>query len=227
MSPSPDRRGPAAPDSGPAVLERAVGLLETISTWAARIGGLAIGFSALLITIDVVLRKAFGATLGAMDEITGYIFIIATSWSFAFALIKRNHIRIDTLYVWLPAKLQIALDLICMTVMAALSSTVLWYAWFSVSETVRMGSIASTPLRTPLAIPQIPWLGGLVFFAATSAIMLVVLLGYLFQGRLDLIRRYGGAPSLNEEVEEVIEEAVENTGDPAGSLRVDRGAGGC
>jgi TRAP-type C4-dicarboxylate transport system permease small subunit len=205
-----------------AMSRRVIGLLEAVSTWAARIGGLAIAFSALLITIDVIMRKFFGSSLGAMDEVTGYIFIIATSWSFAFALIKRNHIRIDTLYVWLPAKMQVGLDLVCMSVMAALSSTVLWYAWFSVSETVRMGSIASTPLRTPLAIPQIPWLGGLVFFAVTAVSMLVVLLGFLFRGRLDLIRRYGGAPSLNEEVEEVIEEAAEHTGEPIVTPSQDR-----
>ncbi len=196
--------------------------LDVISTWAARAGGLAIGFSAVLITIDVTLRKTLGVTLGAMDEITGYIFIVATSWSFAFALIKRNHIRIDTLYVWLPAKAQIVLDLICMAVMAALSSTVLWFAWLTVSDTVRMGSIASTPLRTPLAIPQVPWLGGLMFFAITSIIMLVVLLTYLFQGRTDLIRLYGGAPSLSDEVNEVIEEVVEQPGGQGGTSRINR-----
>lgn len=202
MSPSPSSGAGRLP-------ARLVSGLDRVATWAARTGGIAIGISAILVSIDVILRKLVGLTLGAMDEITGYIFIVATSWSFAFALIRRSHIRIDTLYVWFPAKIQIVLDLVCMTVMAGFGSVLLWYAWQTVSETIRMGSIASTPLRTPLALPQIPWLGGLFFFTATAIILLIVLFICLFQGRHDLIRRYGGAPSLNDEVDDLIDEAID------------------
>jgi len=202
LSPSPSRAAGRLP-------ARLVSGLDRVATWAARTGGIAIGISAILVSIDVILRKVAGITLGAMDEITGYIFIVATSWSFAFALIRRSHIRIDTLYVWFPAKVQIVLDLVCMTVMAGFGSVLLWYAWQTVSETIRMGSIASTPLRTPLAIPQIPWLGGLLFFAITAVILLVVLFICLFQGRRDLIRLYGGAPSLIDEVDDLIDEATD------------------
>ena len=198
-----------SPSDGGDLTARALSGLDQVTTWAARTGGIAIGISALMVSVDVILRKAIGVTLGAMDEITGYIFIVATSWSFAFALIKRGHIRIDTLYVWFPSKVQIALDFVCMALMACFGSTVLWYAWFAVSETVRMGSVASTPLRTPLAIPQIAWLGGLIFFAATACLLLIAMFVLLFQGRLSLIRRYGGAPSLIDEVDDLIDEAID------------------
>ena len=165
--------------------------------------------STTLILVLATLYLVPNYTEAAMDEIIGYIFIVATLWSFAFALIRRSHIRIDTLYVWFPAKVQIILDLVCMTVMAGFGSVLLWYAWQTVSETVRMGSIASTPLRTPLALPQIPWLGGLFFFTATAIILLIVMFICLFKGRHDLIRRYGGAPSLNDEVDDLIDEAID------------------
>lgn len=202
MSPSPERRALSA-------VERGLSGLDHVATWAARVGGLAIGCSAIFIAIDVILRKSAGITLGAMDEVTGYIFIVATSWSFSYTLIRRAHIRIDTLYVWLPRPVQVALDFVCMVVLAAFSGTLLWYAWLTVADTIRMGSVASTPLRTPLWLPQVPWLGGLVFFFVTVAILLLAIVWFVIRRRSDLVLKYGGAPSLNDEVEEVLDEAVE------------------
>lgn len=180
--------------------------LDRAATLAARIGGLAIGLSAVMIGIDVVVRKLTGITLGSLDEISGYVFGVTSVWAFSHALIARAHIRIDTAYVWMPRPLQTVLDIVSLIVLTALAGCLAWFGYEVVAETVRLGAVASTPMRTPLAWPQIPWFLGLLFFFLTCVVMLVSCTWYLLRGRIDVVRRLAGAPSLHDEVDATIEE---------------------
>jgi TRAP-type C4-dicarboxylate transport system permease small subunit len=73
-------------------------------------GGALVLAAAVLIGIDVVLRKFFATSIGGADELAGYALAIGTAWSLGAALIDRAHIRIDSLYVLLPTRLRLALD---------------------------------------------------------------------------------------------------------------------
>ena len=57
------------------LLNKAHGL-SRIFVW---IGGTLILLSALLVTVEVILRKLFNTSIGGADEISGYAFGVATS----------------------------------------------------------------------------------------------------------------------------------------------------
>jgi len=195
-----------------------IAAFDRAATVAARLGGLAIGAAAVVVGIDVVLRKITGITFGSLDEVAGYVFGVTSVWAFSHALIARAHIRIDTAYVWMPRPVQAALDIVSLVVLTGLAGCLAWFGYEVVAETVRLGAVASTPLRTPLAWPQIPWFLGLLFFFLTCVVMLATCLWHLIRGRLDVVRRLGGAPSLNDEVDAAIEE-VEVSQSPSGTAR--------
>ena len=71
------------------------------------IGGTLIITSAFLITLAIILRKLFNISFAGADELSGYAFGIATSFSFAYALFERAHIRVDALYNLFPAWMKI------------------------------------------------------------------------------------------------------------------------
>ena len=88
-------------------------LLSRVGAWFG--GGLLI-VAAFIIGVDVVIRKLFGWTVGGADELSGYALAIGSAWSFAFALTERAHVRIDSLYVTLPARLCALLDILGLTI---------------------------------------------------------------------------------------------------------------
>jgi len=71
-----------------------------------------------------------------------------------------------------------------------------------VADTLAHGSRSITPMRTPLAIPQIPWLAGWVFFVLCGILLFVGAI-------ISLLRRDGasadrliGVKTLDEQIED-------------------------
>ena len=85
--------------------------MRRLTQWGLWFGGALILLAALLIGVDVVLRKFFTRSIGGADELAGYALAIGTAWGLAAALLERAHIRIDSLYMLFPSGLRIALDL--------------------------------------------------------------------------------------------------------------------
>lgn len=166
-------------------------------------------FSAVLVAIEVVLRKAFDQSLAAVDEISGYIFSITTAWALSYALFRRAHIRIDALYVRLPPKARCVLDVLAMLSLAVLFSVLAYLGIGVLAETLRLGAVANTPLRTPLWLPQIFWLSGLWFFSFNIYLLLLRSSWSLLKGDYAKVRDLAGAPSLLEEVDDEIHHVEE------------------
>ena len=179
-------------------LQRAHGLSKVL-VW---IGGTLILGSAILVTFEVFLRKLFNVSLGGADEISGYAFGVATTLGFAYALFERAHIRVDALYVFLPKSLRRVADIVGLTLLIGFAALITYNAWSLVGDTLDNGSRAITPLRTPLAIPQIPWLIGWVFFVACGLLMLIAALANLLTGRADKSDDLIGMKTLSEQIED-------------------------
>ena len=60
---------------------------KKISRLFVWIGGTLIILSALLVTVEVILRKVVNVSIGGADELSGYAFGIATTLGFALSLI--------------------------------------------------------------------------------------------------------------------------------------------
>ena len=78
--------------------------MRRFAQWGLWFGGALVLLAAVLIGIDVLMRKFLDRSIGGADELAGYSLAIGTAWGLGAALLDRAHIRIDSLYVLLPAE---------------------------------------------------------------------------------------------------------------------------
>ncbi|MFG6177658.1 TRAP transporter small permease subunit [Halomonas sp. THAF12] len=170
----------------------------------------ALGLS-LLITFEVIARKLFNFSLQGVDEIGGYVLAIGVAFSFAYALLHRAHTRVDVLMTRLPKALQAPLNALAMAMLASFSLFMLWRALATLHETLEFGSLASTPLQTPLWIPQTLWILGLGVFALFTCLLALHALGQLVTGRFRALNRDYGPRSARDELDEARQDYVGDT----------------
>ena len=120
--------------------------------------------AALLIGVDVTLRKVFDASIGGADELAGYALAIGSAWSLGAALADRAHIRIDSLYVLFPRWLRLALDFLGIALFLAFFGLIARHGWSVVQQSWVSGSRSQSALQTPTVLPQSIWLIGLALF---------------------------------------------------------------
>lgn len=165
-------------------------------------GGALMLFSAVMVSADVLSRRLLGITMGGSDEISGYLFAIATALAFPYALLHRANVRIDALYGRFPATLRALLDIVGIGLLAAFAAAVTWRAGLSVLVTWQNGSHSITPLQTPLIVPQALWLAGWILFCLCLALVLFGMVAATLRGDLAAARALGGTLSVEEEIAE-------------------------
>ena len=147
------------------VVLRIVFLVSRAGAW---FGGVLILLAALLIGVDVTLRQLFVVTIGGADELAGFSLAIGSAWAFGFTLLRRSHIRIDTVYVTLPVRIRAFLDILGLVAFSSFMLLVTWHAFGVVQQSITSNSHSISPLGTPLAIPQALWALGLVSFLCVA-----------------------------------------------------------
>jgi TRAP-type C4-dicarboxylate transport system permease small subunit len=176
------------------------------------LGGGLVMLAALLIGVDVLLRKFLALSIGGADELAGYALAIGTTWGLGAALLDRAHIRIDSLYLLFPPKLRLALDLAALVLLVGFFALVAWHGTGVVSQSWTSESRSQSALETPTIVPQAVWLAGLVVFVAIGVLLLVDVLRLLAAGDLRGAARLIGTRSAQEEVEEEIRDLQERQG---------------
>ena len=183
-------------------LDRSIGVAEGLARAAVWVGGALLLAAALLIGVEVVLRKAFTVSTRGADELSAYVLAIGSSWAFGFALVKKAHIRVDALVARLPLPVRAVLDALALLSLAALGFFLSSRAYALVARSFARGATANTSLQTPLWIPQGLWLAGLVLFTLLALLLLVrVLWAGLVERDMMVIERLAGAPSVEDEIE--------------------------
>lgn len=119
------------------------------------------------VLLDIVLRQ-LGSSLGGTDEISGYVMAIATAWGMGFTLIELGHVRIDLLRSRGGSRGRALLDLLAMLSLAITVTLIAVKGWPVLARSLANSSRANTPLETPLALVQAPWLAGWIWFALVS-----------------------------------------------------------
>jgi TRAP-type mannitol/chloroaromatic compound transport system permease small subunit len=180
-------------------------LSRRIARFGAWFGGLLIIASALLVGVEVVIRKAFNLTVGGADELSGYALAISTAWALAFALLERAHIRIDSLYIHLPVRLCALLDLAGLALFTAFIALVAWHGFGVFTTSWSLGASSLSPLGTPLVLPQALWVLGFGLFLAVALVLLVRALTALVTGDVAGVNRLIGSRSVTEELEAELE----------------------
>jgi len=183
-------------------MNRLLALTEKIATGATWVSGVILLATACLIAVEVTLRKGFSISLGGADEISSYALAICCSWTLAFALLKKAHVRVDVLYFRMSRKLQYALDLFSLALFGFVMVVLTYYAFLVVKTSLVKKSIANTPLATPLWIPQGVWFAGLALFTATILVVLAATVLALIRRDWKRARELSGASSLMGEDDE-------------------------
>ncbi|MFN4165446.1 MAG: TRAP transporter small permease subunit [Ferrovibrio sp.] len=181
------------------LLDRWLGLADRLSRYAIWIGGALVLASAFLVSIDVLLRKLLLVSVGGADELSGYAFAIGTAWALAFTLLRRANVRVDALYTRLPPAICALLDIIALLSLGGFLLLLTWQAWDVLGTSISFGARATTPLQTPLWMPQSLWVLGLALFLFTLLPLLLRALFALLGGDLDTVRRLAGARSIEED----------------------------
>ncbi|MEC7377266.1 MAG: TRAP transporter small permease, partial [Pseudomonadota bacterium] len=177
------------------------------SLWLARAGGVLILLTVVLVTIEVMSRQFMGRSAVHATELTGYIMAISASWSFAYTLMCKAHIRIDALYLNFPMKVRGVLDLVALLAMAMFSILVVDAVYEVISASYSGGSTANTPLGTPLWMPQSLWMIGLVWFGFAVCAMSLRVLFALISGQSDRVQELAGSPTMDDQIKEENREA--------------------
>jgi len=141
---------------------------------------------------DIVLRQ-IGASFGGTDEVSGYAMAIASAWGMAFTLLELGHVRIDLLRSRMASRGRVLFDLGSMLVLTGTVTVIAFRCWPVVEKSLANGSHANTVLETPLALVQIPWLAGWIWFAVMAWITLLAALTLFLQGRFDAAESAIGA----------------------------------
>lgn len=210
-------------------MERLWNGLAGIARTTILLGAAMLFIAALIVTAEVLIRKAVpdlldlvawitgsGAarpveaakmwirdhlTFSGSDEISGYLFAVGMSWSLAHALVTRGHVRIDALYGGLSPAVRAWLDLAALVCLAIFVGALVERAWDVSTTNLVEYNRSNTNLRIPLAWSQIPWMAGIALFFLTIAVAILRTLTLLIKGDYAAVNALVGASSQDEEIE--------------------------
>ena len=183
------------------MFERIHARLGRIAQVAVWIGGGAHLAAAIMVTIDVLLRKIFSITMSGSDEMSGYVFAAGTTWAYSYCVLHRSNIRIDAVYNLLPRRLCGALDIVGVVLLLIFNAVLTRHAWEAFATSYVRDSVSITTLATPLWIPQLFWVVGLIAFQLTLIFVAVYATLRYWQRDDAAVSRIVGVPTVAEEVE--------------------------
>ncbi len=182
------------PNAASRVLERTIDVLV-----------LAVGWWLILLSVatcvEMVSRKLFAFSLQGVDEVGGYTLAIVGAIGFSYTLITRGHTRIDFLVGKLPERGRSVLNMLAMLTLAAMAVFAVLRGWVVLSESIEFQSHSTTPLQTPMWIPQSMWLTGWALFTIVAVYMAGHSLTLLLRGRHAELNKAYGPQTLEEEIE--------------------------
>ena len=184
------------------MLDQLLNGTRKVSLWLTWLGGTLIVLSAFLVTLEVFLRRFFNISLGGADEISGYAFGVATSLALSYALFERAHIRVDALLGTFPKGLRPIINFFGLVMLISFAFVIVVMVWSLVGDTLQNGSRSITPMRVPLAIPQIPWLIGWMFFVFSGVLIGAVVIQRYFRGDETGVQELIGVKSLDEQIQD-------------------------
>ncbi|MDG4650593.1 TRAP transporter small permease [Roseibacterium sp. SDUM158017] len=185
--------------------------LRTLNRRVALVVGAVLLLCAGVVLLDIVLRR-FHASFGGTDEISGYVMAIATSWGMAYALSELGHVRIDLIRSRGGPRMRSLFDLFSLSVLAATVTLIAVKCWPVLERSIANSSRANTPLETPLALVQWPWMAGWIWFAVASWVTLLAAAVIVLQGRHDAAQARIGITGELEEAEAAAMAALKGDG---------------
>ncbi len=146
---------------------------ERIARPIALAAGYVLLVQAVITAVEIISRKLFNHSFQGVDELGGYALAVTAAVGFGYAAVTRAHTRIDLLIRHLPVMPRAVLHIFAALVMFGVASGMLWFGIRTLRQSIRLGSAATTPLQTPLWIPQSLWVAGLALFALVTLVVVL------------------------------------------------------
>lgn len=181
-------------------LDRLIALSFTLARASGWICGLLLTVSAVLIGLDIALRQTIVVTIGGANELAGYALAVSSSWGCTVALVHRMHVRIDSVYTRMPARIRALLDMVGLAAFIYFLAFVTFYAYKVLEQSIESDTHSISALGAPLALPQAVWFAGFVVFLAVASVYLLRAMLAFARGDLRRIRELLGARSVEEEM---------------------------
>jgi TRAP-type C4-dicarboxylate transport system permease small subunit len=178
--------------------------VRRFAQWGLWFGGALVLLAAVLIGVDVLMRKFLARSIGGADELAGYALAIGTAWGLGATLLDRAHIRIDSLYMLFPQKLRLVLDAVAIVLLVGFFALTTWHGLGVVSQSWTSDSRSQSALETPTIIPQALWIAGLAAFVVVGVLLLLQALRTALSGDLRATAKLISTRSAEEEVEDEI-----------------------
>jgi TRAP-type C4-dicarboxylate transport system permease small subunit len=196
-------------DARPAGADALIGAARRLTRAGLWFGGALVLLAAVVIAVDVALRKLFALSMGGADELAGYALALGTAWSLGAALLERAHIRIDSLYALFPRAARLALDFAGIALLLAFFGLVARHGWAVLEQSWVSSSRSQSALATPLVLPQSIWLLGLALFFLIGVALLAHAVLLIGAGDAAAAARAISTRSAAEEVEDELREMKE------------------
>lgn len=185
-------------------LENLLKLVEPVAFGVVLIGGFILFASSLIVTVDVFLRKYLLITLGGANDLSSYAFAVSMSWAVAYVMLRREHIRVDVLYPFLPRTMRAIIDTVAACMLTLMAMLFGYWTTVTAHQSWRLGSVSNSDLQLPLWLPQSLWAAGFVFFAFVSFLVAMKCVCSLAMGNIEgVFRRFGMISSLQEAEREI------------------------
>lgn len=186
-------------------LDKAVDFAHRGATVAALAGGALLLGAALLVAVEVLLRRTANISLGGADELSGYALAIGSTWSFAFVMLQRGNIRIDALYQYLPRPLAALCDLLALGALLGFFGLVAWHGGGVLAQSWRLDAHSNTALGIALVWPQALWWLGYAWFMVCGVLLSLRSLNAFMKRDWAGVNRLVGARTTEAEAREEIE----------------------
>lgn len=195
-----------------AALDVALRAAQRFSRRAALAGGAVILAAAVVVSVDVLMRKFVRATVGGADELSGYALAIGASWSFAYVLLNRGNVRIDALYQHLPRALAAVCDMLAVLALLLFVGVVTWYGAGVLAESWRIDAHSNSALAVPLIVPQMLWWLGYAWFVVCAVLQLARAALPFASGDWVTVNGLIGARTIEEEAADEVAGALHASG---------------
>lgn len=169
-------------------------------------GGALILLAAIVIGIDVVLRKFLQISIGGANELAGYALAIGAAWAMPATLLDRAHIRIDSLYTHFSMTVRVWLDLLGLALFLGFFGLIAWHGAGVAEQSWAAASRSDSALQIPLVIPQTLWVVGLCCFIAVGLLLMAHAVRQALLGNRAEVVRLIGTRSTEEEVQDELRE---------------------
>jgi C4-dicarboxylate transporter DctQ subunit len=119
------------------------------------VAGITLGFAALLVFLQVILRYFFGYSPSYFSELIRYSIVWSVFIGGSYALRQNKHLAIDILLLRMSERTRQFVQIFASAVGAVFCLYLAYMGWLVVLDTMHLGERSSSALGVPMYIPRL------------------------------------------------------------------------